>query len=149
MPYVIVDPGNIQTATATPNGLDISFGSASPFSTIYTSERAVFNKLKNLLLTRLGERPIQPTFGTDLFRILFEVNSRELQQSVEDYISPAIAYWIPEITVSNLLVKTIEDDPTMTHSIEITLEYSHTGININTLTLTVDDNGVVQVQQGQ
>jgi phage baseplate assembly protein W len=149
MPYIIVDPGNAQTVTTTPNGLDISFGSASPFSTVYTSEQAVFNKLKNLLLTRLGERPIQPTFGTDLFRILFEVNSRELQQSVEDYISPAISYWIPEITVSNILVKTIEDDPTLNHSIIITIEYSHTGINLNTLTLTVDDNGVVQVAQGQ
>ena len=148
MPYVIVDPGNIQTATATPNGLDISFGSVSPFSTIYTSEQAVFNKLKNLLLTRLGERPIQPTFGTDLFRILFEVNSRELQQSVEDYILPAISFWIPEITVSNILVKTIEDDPTLNHSIIITLEYSNASINLNTLTLTIDDNGVVQVEQG-
>jgi len=92
---------------------------------------------------------LQPTFGTDLFRILFEVNSRELQQQVEEYISPAISYWVPEITVKNINTKTIEDDPNMAYSIEITIEYAFANVNLNTLTLTVNDNGVVQVQQGQ
>jgi phage baseplate assembly protein W len=147
MPYVIVAPGSNQTTNQ--NGLGISFGSATPFSTIYSPEQLVFGKLKNLLLTRIGERPMQPTFGTNLFKILFEVNSRELQQQVEDYISPAISYWIPEITVKNINTKTIEDDPNMAHSVEITIEYAFANVNLNALTLTVNDNGVVQVQQGQ
>lgn len=145
MPYVIVE---INESAAPAFGLDLSFGSATPFSTVYNTEQVIFNKLKNLLLTRIGERPLQPEFGTDLFKILFEVNSRELQQEIEDYIIPKINIWLPEVTVAAIRLKTIEDDPTMIHTIEIKLEYSTNGINLNTLTLTIDDNGVVQVEQG-
>ncbi len=145
MPYVIVE---INQAAANAFGLDVAVGSTTPLSTIYDTEQAVFNKLKNLLLTRIGERLLQPTFGTDLFRILFEINSQELQQQIEEYIEPAISFWIPEINVSAINVKTIEDDPTMIHTLEITIEYSTNGINLNTLTLAFDDNGIIQIVQG-
>lgn len=145
MPYVIVE---INQSAANAFGLDVAFGSATPLSTIYNQEQVVFNKLKNLLLTRIGERPLQPTFGTDLFKILFEVNSREIQEKIEEYIRPAISFWIPEVTVSAINVKTIEDDPTMLHTLEITIGYSTNGINLNTLTLSFDDNGIMQIVQG-
>jgi hypothetical protein len=145
MPYVIVE---INESAATAFGLDLSFGSTTPFSTVYDTEQVIFNKLKNLLLTRIGERPLQPEFGTDLFKILFEVNSRELQQEIEDYIIPKINIWVPEVTVAAIRLKTIEDDPTMIHTIEITLEYSTNGINLNTLTLAIDDGGILQIIQG-
>ena len=145
MPYVIVE---INQPAANAFGLDVAVGSTTPLSTIYDTEQAVFNKLKNLLLTRIGERPLQPNFGTDLFKILFEINSQELQQQIEEYIEPAISFWIPEITVSAINVKTIEDDPTMIHTLEIIINYSTNGINLNTLTLAFDDNGIIQIVQG-
>jgi hypothetical protein len=36
----------------------------------------------------------------------------------------------------------------MIHTIEITLEYSTNGINLNTLTLAIDDGGILQIIQG-
>ena len=145
MPYVIVE---INQSATNAFGLDVAIGATTPLSTIYDTEQAVFNKLKNLLLTRIGERPLQPNFGTDLFKILFEINSQELQQQIEEYIEPAISFWIPEITVSAINVKTIEDDPTLIHTLEIAIEYSTNGINLNTLTLAFDDNGIIQIVQG-
>jgi len=145
VPYVIVE---INQSAANAFGLDVDLGSATPLSTIYDTEQVVFNKLKNLLLTKRGERPLQPNFGTDLFKILFEINSRDLQQQIEEYILPAISFWIPEINSSTINVKTIEDDPTMIHTLEITIEYSSNGINLNTLTLAFNDNGIIQIVQG-
>lgn len=146
MPYVIVE---INQAAASAFGLDVSLGSATPFSTIYDTTQVAFNKLKNLLLTRIGERPLQPEFGTDLFKILFEVNSRELQQDIENYIIPKINQWIPEVIVNSIKVKTIEDDPSMIYTIEIRIEWTTNGINdLNTLSLAFDDNGILQIVQG-
>lgn len=146
MPYVIVEVNN---AAANAFGLDVSFSSSTPFATIIDTQKLVFNKLKNLLLTRIGERPLQPEFGTDLFKILFEVNSSELQEQISEYIVPKISYWIPEVSVTNIVVKTIEDDPTMIHTLEISIEYEFANINTNTITLAFDDNGTIQIVQGQ
>ena len=147
MPYTIVPaPTNINGNVT---GFGPGLGGTTPFVTVYTVDNQIFDKLKNLLLTRLGERVLQPTFGTDLFKILFEVNSQDLQQQINEYIQPAVAYWLPEINLTNIIVKTIEDDPTMIHTIEITIEYSTDSINLQSLTLAINDNGIIQVQQGQ
>jgi len=147
MPYTIVSAPTTNNGNVT--GLGPGFGGTTPFITVYEVNDQVFDKLKNLLLTRLGERILQPTFGTDLFKILFEVNSQDLQQQINEYIQPAIAYWLPEINLTNIIVKTIEDDPTMIHTIEITIEYETDSINLQSLTLAINDNGIIQVQQGQ
>jgi phage baseplate assembly protein W len=146
MPYQIVSTTN---QAQQQNGIDISFNSTVPFATIFTTQLSVFGKLKNLLLTRLGERPLQPNFGTDLFKILFEVNSDELQQEIENYILPKISYWIPEVNVNEIQVKTNSDDPTMEYSIIISINYTVNGINTSSLTLTANESGMLQIQQGQ
>jgi phage baseplate assembly protein W len=146
MPYQIISTTN---QAQQQNGIDISFNSTVPFETIFTTQLSVFGKLKNLLLTRLGERPLQPNFGTDLFKILFEANSDELQQEIENYILPKISYWIPEVNVNEIQVKTNSDDPTMEYSIIISINYTVNGINTSSLTLTANESGMLQIQQGQ
>jgi len=146
MPYQIVSTTN---QAQQQNVIDISFNSTVPFATIFTTQLSVFGKLKNLLLTRLGERLLQPNFGTDLFKILFEVNSDELQQEIENYILPKISYWLPEVNVNEIQVKTNSDDPTMEYSIIISINYTVNGINTSSLTLTANESGMLQIQQGQ
>lgn len=146
MPYVIVE---INRAAATAFGLDVSLSSSTPFSTVYNTVQVAYGKLKNLLLTRIGERPLQPEFGTDLFRILFETNSRELQQDIEEYIIPKVSQWIPEITINAIKIKTIEDDPSMLHTVEIRIEWITGELeDLNTLILAIDDGGILQITQG-
>jgi phage baseplate assembly protein W len=146
VPYVIVE---INRAAATAFGLDVSLSSSTPFSTVYNTVQVAYGKLKNLLLTRIGERPLQPEFGTDLFRILFETNSRELQQDIEEYIIPKVSQWIPEITINAIKIKTIEDDPSMLHTVEIRIEWITGELeDLNTLILAIDDGGILQITQG-
>jgi phage baseplate assembly protein W len=146
VPYVIVE---INRAAATAFGLDVSLSSSTPFSTVYNTVQVAYGKLKNLLLTRIGERPLQPEFGTDLFKILFETNSRELQQDIEEYIIPKVSQWIPEITINAIKIKTIEDDPSMLHTVEIRIEWITGELeDLNTLILAIDDGGILQITQG-
>ena len=147
MPYVIVE---INRAASTAFGLDVSLSSSStPFSTVYNTVQVAYGKLKNLLLTRIGERPLQPEFGTDLFKILFETNSRELQQDIGEYIIPKVSQWIPEITINAIKIKTIEDDPSMLHTVEIRIEWITGELeDLNTLILAIDDGGILQITQG-
>lgn len=146
MPYQIVTTTN---QAQQQNGIDISLNSTVPFETIFTTQLSVFGKLKNLLLTRLGERPLQPNFGTDLFKILFEVNSDELQLEIENYVLPKISYWIPEVTVNEIQVTTNSDDPSMDYSIIISINYTVNEINKSSITLTFNESGLFQIQQGQ
>ena len=149
MPYQIISGQSNQLNNVFNNiGYDVAFTSNTPFNTLYNTTTVVFNKLKNLLLTRKGERILQPEFGTDLFKVIFEVSSRELQQQIEDYIIPDISYWVPEVTVTSIDVKTIEDDPTLEHTIQLAINYTNNGINTNSITLGINDSGLVVITNG-
>jgi len=72
-----------------------------------------------------------------------------LQQEIENYILPKISYWLPEVNVNEIQVKTNSDDPTMEYSIIISINYTVNGINTSSLTLTANESGMLQIQQGQ
>ena len=55
-------------------GVKLPFGKPNGlFSQSYTTEEQAVSNLKNLLLTRKGERPFQPLFGSDVYFQLFEL----------------------------------------------------------------------------
>jgi hypothetical protein len=54
-------------------GVQLPFGkNKGLFSLSYTTEEQAISNLKNLLLTRKGERPFQPQFGSDVYSLMFE-----------------------------------------------------------------------------
>ena len=81
------------------------------------------SNIRNLLLTNKGERVGQPTFGADIFLILFEPMSDQLINSVEEKISEAITLWMPHVLVNKLVV---EPDSVEVNQLNIELEFSLT-----------------------
>ena len=75
-----------------------------------TEEQAVSNYI-NLLLTRKGERYMQPTFGVGLPLKLFEQNTDILQIEIEAEIRNQAAYWLPYIINDSIIVRTARDIP--------------------------------------
>ena len=69
------------------------------------------SNLKNLLLTRKGERLGQPTFGSDLWNIIFEQITEDIGDSVEQSVREAVDYWLPYITKNNVYTKTDGSNP--------------------------------------
>ena len=74
------------SSNARPDTLNYASGSISGkqlFGQSYSTEEQVISNLKNLLLTRKGERVMQPLFGTDIFDKLFENNTLDLRSSLK------------------------------------------------------------------
>jgi len=102
------------------------------FNTAFTTIDQTISNLKNLLLTRLGERIFQPTFGTNLSALLFEQDLDLIKQSSADIITAAISYWLPYINIIDIEIKTTDDDPLLDHNVMIKLTFNVDGTSIST-----------------
>lgn len=87
---------------------------------LMTSDVEDINRsLEILFSTALGERLMQPTYGSDLSRFLFEPISTTLKTYMKDLINDAILYHEPRIKLLDLQLIT----ENMEGRIDITLEY--------------------------
>ena len=91
-------------------GVKLPFGKPKGlFAQSYTTEEQAISNLKNLLLTRKGERPFQPEFGSDVYSLLFENIDLDLNERISDTLSEDIKFWLPYIVIDNIDVKTEPD----------------------------------------
>lgn len=68
------------------------------FTSSKTTEEQALSNLKNLLLTRKGERVYLPEYGTPLRDFVFEQNVAENRFNLQEDLREAIALWLPYIT---------------------------------------------------
>ena len=88
----------------------ISFGKPNGlFTQSYTTEEQAVSNLKNLLLTRKGERPFQPLFGSDVYSQLFENIDINLEDRISETLSEDIKFWLPYIVIDNIDIETNPD----------------------------------------
>ena len=71
---------------------------------ILTSEMAVINSIKNLILTNHYERPFQPQIGSNVRRMLFENMDNITATTIENEIRQTIANFEPRASVSKIFV---------------------------------------------
>ena len=79
----------VQTNLAVDNtalGVEINFNGPGVFVPVYSTDQQSLNNLKNLLLTRIGERYDNPTYGTNLLNIIFQPNVEELKSDIATVI---------------------------------------------------------------
>jgi phage baseplate assembly protein W len=72
---------------------------------VTTEEQAISNYV-NLLLTRKGERYMQPLFGVGIQYKLFEQNTDDLRFDIENEIRDQAAFWLPYIVNESIQVRT-------------------------------------------
>ena len=82
-------------------------------------ERAVTN-LQMLLMTSKGERPLMPTYGSELKEILFENNTPEgIDDLLEDAVKDAVESWMPEVFIEYVITnRNLTNEPS-TATLEI------------------------------
>jgi len=73
-----------------------------------TDETDINSSLHILLSTEIGERIMQPTYGCDLHRLLFEPLDTALEAYVKDLVKTAVLYFEPRIKLEDV---TLEDKP--------------------------------------
>ena len=105
----------------------------------YSTEEQAISNLKNLILTRKGERLMQPDFGTNLYDYLFEQNTIDLRETIQTELENDIKFWLPYIIIDNLTVTGNED----AYSIAISIVFRVTQQGYNqTITVFVSQNGI-------
>jgi len=77
------------------------------FDLSYSTEEQVLSNLKNLLLTNRGERVMQPLFGTNIKKSLFNQNTDQLKEEISIEISEAIGFWLPYVDIIDLNIQTV------------------------------------------
>jgi len=96
------------------------------FELSYSTEEQAISNLKNLVLTRPGERILQPLFGTELQNALFEQNDDILKERIQNSITEAVEFWLPYIGINELNIQTVVavDGTKEEHGITISMKVS-------------------------
>lgn len=79
-------------------------GESGNFNMSTTTEEQSISNLINLLLTRPGERFMQPNYGVGLDLYIFEPNTNSNSNSLESLIRTQINNWLPYIIVNRITV---------------------------------------------
>jgi len=105
---------------------DVSVGLSFPlgfvgsrfFNRTKTIEEQAQHNLRNLLLTNLGERPMQPEFGSRLLSVVFEFKDDAL---IEEVINEAVEKWLPYITINEVITSV---DATNQNRLNVSIDFS-------------------------
>jgi len=89
--------------------LPMKRGNTGFFEQAFTSFEQSKSNLKNLLLTRKGERIMQPNFGTGLHSLLFEQMGDDYEARIQDTIASNVSYWLPYITIESIDVEMTDE----------------------------------------
>jgi phage baseplate assembly protein W len=79
--------------------IGVSLPFKGPFKSTLTTRDQIKSNLINLLLTNKGERVMNPTFGCDIKKQLFQNITTDLQQNIINIIVDAVSIFIPEIQI--------------------------------------------------
>jgi phage baseplate assembly protein W len=95
-----VNPLDLQKNIAI--GVSLPFNGPGCFKSTYTTKDQIKSNLVNLLLTDIGERVMNPNFGTDLKKFLFEGITDDNIDLLKNSLLNSISIFIPEITVVSI-----------------------------------------------
>ena len=110
---------------------------ANTFNQTYDNLVQLKSNVRNLLLTKKGERLMQPEFGCGLQELLFEQNDTGLETRIEDVINDAVGYWLPYININSI---DIQSDPAQRDVNIINVNVSYTygqNTTLNQITFTI------------
>jgi phage baseplate assembly protein W len=119
--------------------IDCSFEANEFSGDIYkkTDAAAVKQSVKNLLLTRRGEKPFNPYYGSGLYDIMFSLSTEVDEDDVSNYIRSAIGNNEPRVKL--LDIKTLFSPDY--NSADITVEFQVINtLETTTVTVTISRN---------
>ena len=86
-------------------GINETSNAGGVFATNFTTLTQAKSNLTNLILTKKGERTMQPEFGCDIWKVLFEqIVDGEIDYEVERVISEAVNIWLPYLEINEIIV---------------------------------------------
>ena len=145
----IIDTSKLKTPNVFDRDEAVSLGLKLPLvldngqlASTKTTLDAVKTNIKNLLLTDIGERVMQPNLGVSIKKYLFEPFSEDLVVQVQDTIVESMNFWLPFVQLNDIRVKMSDDDSDVGRStIEISVDFSLKQHLVSTESVTLTIGG--------
>ena len=126
-----IELGNVKVADLAENdykvlgiGINKSSNSNGIFSTNYTTLTQAKDNLKNLILTKKGERLMNPEFGCDVWLVLFEqMDGDTIESKIETSIVDAVDTWLPYISLTSIVFD-YDDNDIDTNRISLDIQFA-------------------------
>lgn len=109
----------------------------------YTDASAIVLAIKNILLSRPGNFPFNPSIGMDIRKYQFDLLDDQTIADIKSELNRSIALYIPELEGVSTTVKKIERDGTSYLAISVSVEYDKDSLRTNFL--LVNDRDDVRV----
>lgn len=94
------------------------------FSVNFTTIDQAKDNLTNLIMTKKGERLMQPNFGCDIWNILFNpIVDQDINIEIENVIREAVDSWLPYIEITNVFIDS-SDELKDNNSVNISLGFA-------------------------
>jgi phage baseplate assembly protein W len=107
-------------------GVSLPFNAPGVFNKTYSTKEQTKSNLINLLLTDKGERIMNPEFGTDLRKSLFDNITDSSIEILKAKIVDAVNIFIPEIFLEDVIIEPDNDYNTLNVTINYRLIISNT-----------------------
>jgi phage baseplate assembly protein W len=126
-----IELGNVKVADLAENdykilgiGINKSSNSNGVFSTNYTTLTQAKDNLKNLILTKKGERLMNPDFGCDVWLVLFEqMDGATIESRIETAIVDAVDTWLPYLSLTSIVFD-YDDNDIDTNKISLDIQFA-------------------------
>lgn len=105
-------------------GINRSSDSNGIFAVNYTTLSQAKDNLINLILTKKGERLMQPDFGCDVWKVLFEPMV-DIEMVLENSITSAVSIWLPYLSINEIIFD-YDDNDTDNNRIALDIKFSLT-----------------------
>ena len=106
-----INPLDLQPRKAV--GVSLPFSGDAVFIPTYETKDAIKTNIINYFLTGIGERYMNPTFGTPLRNQLFENITQDSLTSVKDIIRQGLYLYFPNVVPSVMEVEGTPDSNTI------------------------------------
>jgi phage baseplate assembly protein W len=94
------------------------------FAVNFTTINQAKSNLQNLILTKKGERLMQPEFGCDIWKILFEpIIEGDIESKIEETILDAVNTWLPYLNIDTILFD-YDDNDIDTNKLALEVQFS-------------------------
>ena len=107
-------------------GVSLPFNGPGVFKKTYSTKEQIKSNLINLLLTDNGERIMNPNFGCNLRRFLFSGITNDNISLLKDNLITKISIYVPEITVTDIILAPDTDNNLLDLTIDYYLKISQT-----------------------
>ena len=119
--------------------LPIQKGEPGYFRQSFQTFDQIKSNIKNLLLTKKGERVFQPDFGSGIHDLLFNPATERFEEDVENTINEALEKWLPYVIVEDIDVD-VSKDYTDNNQAKVSIKFKQQGQQqLGTVTFLVEE----------